>query len=149
MVLAKDIMTRDVITAREDTPISEVARLMTESRISGLPILNKAGALVGIVCESDIIDQGKQLHLPTMINLMGAIVFLESGKKLEQELKKMAGITCRDIMSAPVKTVTPDGTLEEIATLMAENKIHSIPVVEGEELVGIVGKKDIVRAVAR
>ena len=149
MILAKDIMTREVITTGEETPISEAARLMTENHISGLPVLNKGQALVGIVCESDIIDQGKQLHLPTVVNLMGNIVFLESGKKLEKELKKMAGLTCRDIMSAPVKTVAPESTLEEIATLMAENNIHSIPVVAEGKLVGIVGKKDIVRAVAR
>jgi CBS-domain-containing membrane protein len=149
MILAQDIMTREVITVQEETAISEAARLMTENHISGLPVLNNAKTLVGIVCESDIIDQGRQLHLPTVVNLMGAIVFLESSKKLEKELKKMTGLTCRDIMSRPVQTVTAAGTLEEIATLMAEHHIHSIPVVEGEKLVGIVGKKDIVRALAR
>jgi len=149
MISAKDIMTREVLTVSEETPINEAARLMMENHISGLPVLNSAKNLVGIVCESDIIDQGKQLHLPTVVNLMGYIVFLESSRKLEKELKKMAGLTCRDLMSAPVKTVTSDSTLEQIATLMAENKIHSIPVVEGGKLVGIVGKKDIVRALAR
>jgi CBS-domain-containing membrane protein len=149
MILAKDIMTREVITVAEETPISEAARLMTERHISGLPVLNNKQAVVGIVCESDIIDQGKQLHLPTVVNLMGYLVFLESSKKLEKELKKMTGLTCRDIMSAPVKTVSPDSTLEEIATLMAGHNMHSIPVVAGEKLVGIVGKKDIVRALAR
>jgi CBS domain-containing protein len=149
MILAKDIMTREVLTVSEETPINEAARMMMENRISGLPVLNSAKSLVGIVCESDIIDQGKQLHLPTVVNLMGYIVFLESSRKLEKELKKMAGLTCRDLMSAPVKTVTPDSTLEQVATLMAENKIHSIPVVEGGKLAGIVGKKDIVRALAR
>jgi CBS domain-containing protein len=149
MILARDIMTREVITVQEETPISEAARLMTENHISGLPVLNSEKILVGIVCESDIIDQGKQLHLPTVVNLMGYIVFLESSRKLEKELKKMTGLACRDIMSAPVKTVTPDSTLEEIATLMAGHKMHSIPVADGEKLVGIVGKKDIVRALAR
>jgi len=55
----------------------------------------------------------------------------------------MAGLTCRDLMSAPVKTVTSDSTLEQIATLMAENKIHSIPVVEGGKLVGLVGRRTL------
>lgn len=149
MILAKDIMTREVITVKEDTPISEVARIMGEKHISGVPVLSEKQALIGIVCESDIIDQSKQLHLPTVINLMGSIVFLESSKKMEKELKKMAGMTCREIMSAPVKTISPDSPLEAIVTLMAENRIHSIPVVEGGTLVGIVGKKDIVRALAR
>ena len=149
MILAKDIMTAEVVTVGEDTPISEAARLMTERHISGLPVLNRAGELVGIVCESDIVDQGTELHLPTVINLMGYIVFLESSKKLEKELKKKAGLTCRDIMSAPVKTVGPETPLEDIATLMTKAHMHSIPVVAGRSLVGIVGKKDIVRALAR
>jgi CBS-domain-containing membrane protein len=148
MILAQDIMTREVITVQEETSVSEAARLMTENHISGLPVLNSAQNLVGIVCESDIIDQGKQLHLPTVVNLMGYIVFLESSKRLEKELKKMTGLACRDIMSAPVRTVSPDSTLEQIATLMAGHKMHSIPVMAGEKLVGIVGKKDIVRALA-
>jgi CBS domain-containing protein len=149
MVLAQELMTQEVITVTEDTPVSEAARLMTENHISGLPVLNPRQELVGIVCESDIIDQSKQLHLPTVLNLMGNIVFLESGRKLEKELKKMAGLVCRDIMSAPVQTVTPETPMEAIATLMAEQHVHSIPVVEGKTLKGIIGKKDLVRALAR
>jgi CBS domain-containing protein len=149
MVLAKELMTQEVITVTEDTPVSEAARLMTEKHISGLPVLNSRKELVGIVCESDIIDQSKQLHLPTVLNLMGNIVFLESSRKLEKELKKMTGLLCRDIMSAPVQTVAPDAPMEMIATLMADRKVHSIPVVEGKALKGIIGKKDLVRSLAR
>jgi CBS domain-containing protein len=148
MTRAKDIMTPNVITVQEYTPISEVAQILSESRISGVPVLNPQKEMVGIVCESDIIDQTRKFHLPTVINLMGSIVFLESGKKFERELKKMVGLLARDIMSSPVKTVSPNTSVEEIATLMAERHIHSIPVLEGSDLVGIVGKKDIVRSMA-
>jgi CBS domain-containing protein len=148
MIRAKDIMTPNVITVQEYTPISEVAQILSESRISGVPVLNPQKEMVGIVCESDIIDQTRKFHLPTVINLMGSIVFLESGKKFERELKKMVGLLARDIMSSPVKTVSPNTSVEEIATLMAERHIHSIPVLEGSDLVGIVGKKDIVRSMA-
>jgi CBS domain-containing protein len=148
MTQAKDIMTQEVITVKEDTPISEVAQILTDKHISGVPVLNPEQEMIGIVCESDIIDQTKRFHLPTVINLMGYIVFLESGKKIEKELKKMTGLTAADIMTRAVKTVTPETSLEEIATLMAENHVHSIPVLKGKELVGIIGKKDIVRSLA-
>ena len=148
MTQAKDIMTHEVITVKEDTPISEVAQILTDKHISGVPVLNPEKEMVGIVCESDIIDQTKRFHLPTVINLMGYIVFLESGKKIEKELKKMSGLTAADIMTQAVKTVTPKTSLEEIATLMAENRVHSIPVLKGKDLVGIIGKKDIVRSLA-
>jgi CBS domain-containing protein len=146
MIKAKDIMTPNVITVQEYTPISDVAQILSENRISGVPVLNPKREMVGIVCESDIIDQTRKFHLPTVINLMGFIVFLESGKKFEKELKKMIGLLARDIMSSPVKTVTPETSIEDIATLMSENHTHSIPVLEGRTLVGIVGKKDIVRS---
>ncbi len=149
MTQAKDIMTRDVITVTEDRSITEVAQLLTEKHISGVPVLNARQELVGIVCESDIIDQTKRFHIPTVVNLMGYILFLESGKKFEKELKKMMGLVAGDIMTAPVKTVTTETAVEEIATLMAESHVHSIPVMEGPSLVGIVGKKDIVRSLAR
>lgn len=148
MTQAKDIMTREVITVTEDTPITEVAQILTEKHISGLPVLNARKELVGIVCESDIIDQTKRFHLPTVVNLMGYILFLESAKKFEKELKKMIGLVAGDIMTTPVKTITPETAVEEIATIMAEHHIHSIPVMEGQSLVGIVGKKDIVRSLA-
>jgi CBS domain-containing protein len=148
MTQAQDIMTPDVITVMEDTPISEVAQILTEKHISGVPVLNTKHELVGIVCESDIIDQTKRVHLPTVVNLMGYIVFLESGKKFEKELKKMIGLIASDIMTRAVKTVTPETPLEEIATLMAEFHVHSIPVLEGKNLVGMIGKKDIVRSLA-
>lgn len=149
MIQAKDIMTQEVITVKEDTPVSEVAQILTEKHISGVPVLNPEKEMVGIVCESDIIDQTKRFHLPTVINLMGYIVFLESGKKFEKELKKMIGLVATDIMTRTVKTVTPETSLEEIATLMAENRVHSIPVLKGKDLVGIIGKKDIVRSLTK
>ncbi|MBI4768770.1 MAG: CBS domain-containing protein [Deltaproteobacteria bacterium] len=148
MVQAKDIMTKEVITVKETTPVSEVAQILTEKHISGVPVLNPNHEVVGIVCESDIIDQTKRMHLPTVVNLMGYIVFLESGKKFEKELKKMIGLIAADIMTREVKTVTPETSLEEIATLMAEFRVHSIPVLDEKNLVGIIGKKDIVRSLA-
>jgi CBS domain-containing protein len=149
MTQAKDIMTQEVITVKEDTPISEVAQILTEKHISGVPVLNTKEEMVGIVCESDIIDQTKRFHLPTVVNLMGYIVFLESGKKFEKELKKMIGLITADIMTREVKTVSPETSLEEIASLMAEHHVHSIPVLDGKRLVGIIGKKDIVRSLAQ
>jgi CBS domain-containing protein len=149
MPQAKDIMTHDVITVAPDSPVSEVAQILTDRHISGVPVVNDRKELVGIVCESDIIDQTKKFHLPTVVNLMGYILFLESGKKFEKEFKKMIGLTAGDIMTTPVKTVTPETAVEDIATLMSESHVHSIPVLEGKALVGIVGKKDIVRSLTR
>lgn len=149
MKLAKDIMTTKVITVQEYTPIAEVAQTLTDNHISGVPVLNPNKEMVGIVCESDIIDQTKKFNGPPVVNLMGYIVFLESGKKFEKDLKKILGLVAMDIMASPVKTVTPETPVEEIATLMADHHVHSIPVLDGRTLVGMIGKKDIVRSMAQ
>ena len=149
MIQAKDIMTHDVVTIEETTPVSEIAQILNDKRISGVPVLNPMKEVVGIVCESDLIDQTKKFHIPTVVNLMGVIIFLESGKKFEKELKKTLGLVARDIMSSPVESVTPEASIEEIATLMSEHHIHSIPVLRNKVLVGIVGKKDLVQSLVR
>jgi CBS domain-containing protein len=145
MLEAKDIMTRDVITVTEDTPVSEVAKIFFEKRINGVPVVNKEGAVVGVVCNSDLIDQTKRLHIPTVVALSDIVIYLESVKKFKKELEKMAGSTVKDICTRNPVTLTPETSIEDIATIMAEKRVHTLPVVEGGKLVGIVGKMDIIR----
>lgn len=145
MLKAKDIMTRDVITVTEDTPVSEIAKILLEKRINGLPVLNDQGELVGIVSNSDLIDQTKRLHIPTVIALFDAVIYLERVRHFKKELEKMAGSTAKDIYSKNPVTIIPETNVEDIATIMAEKHVHTLPVMEGRKMVGIVGKIDIIR----
>ncbi|MDD2462394.1 MAG: CBS domain-containing protein [Desulfobulbus sp.] len=149
MLKALDIMTKDVVAVNPQTSVRELATLLLEKKISGAPVIDEAGKLVGVVTESDLIFQNKKVHLPTAVAILDAFVFLESPGKMEQELKKIAGAKVGDICSQQLFTVTPETELEEIATLMAEKKIHTLPVLEGEQLVGIIGKSDIIRTIAQ
>jgi CBS domain-containing protein len=144
---AKDIMTREVATVRLDTSVQELARLLVERHINGVPVLDEAGKLVGIVTEGDLIDQNKKLHIPTVLSLLDSVIFLESPKHLERELKKMAGTTVGDICTRDVITIDEDATLEEVATHMADKRINTIPVLRGGELVGVIGRSDVVRSI--
>jgi CBS domain-containing protein len=148
MLKAKDIMTKDVITVKPDTTVEELARLLTENRISGVPVVDDDGKLTGIVTENDLISQNKRLHIPTVIRLFDAFFFIEGLGKVEREIKKMAAYIVADIMTADVVTVNEETPLQEIATIMIEKKIHLLPVLREGKVVGIVGKADIVRAMA-
>ena len=149
MLTAQDIMTREVITVKESATVRELAALLLTSNISGAPVVNEAGDMVGVVTESDLIFQNKKVHMPATFALLDAFVFLERPGKMEQELKKMAGAKVGDICSRDPVSVTPETELEELATLMAEKNIHTLPVMAEGRLVGVIGKSDIIRTIAQ
>ncbi|MDI6801854.1 MAG: CBS domain-containing protein [Thermodesulfovibrionales bacterium] len=149
MVRARDIMTKNVVTVRAATTIEGLARIFIEHKISGAPVVDDNGDLVGIVTENDLISQNKRLHIPTVIRLFDAFIMLESPGRIEKEIKKMAGTTVNDICTRDVVSVTEDALLEDIATVMSEKKIHLIPVVDGRKVKGIIGKEDMIRGIAR
>ena len=146
---AKDIMTKDVLTVSLDTPVKKVAELLADYEISGAPVLDEHDRVIGVVTESDLIEQKKNLHLPTVVTLFEGVLFLERPQKLKREIEKMLGATVKDIYSKKVITINENTTLEDIATIMSEKKVHLLPVLRGDELVGVVGKVDVVRALAK
>ncbi|GAB4539522.1 MAG: CBS domain-containing protein [Thermodesulfovibrionia bacterium] len=145
MLKAKDIMTRDVITIRPDATVEELARLLIEHKISGVPVIDESDRLIGIVTENDLIRQNKRLHIPTIIRLFDAYIVLGSGR-MEDEIKRMVATTVGEICTRDVITVNEDATIEEIATIMSERNVHLIPVLKDGRLVGIIGKADVVGA---
>ena len=149
MLKAKDIMTTDVITVQPSTTIEELSQKLMKHNISGLPVVNDAGDLIGIVTENDLISQNKRLHIPTVMRLFDAFIVLESPGKIEKEMKKMSATTVDDICSKKVITVAEDTSAEEIATIMSEKKVHLIPVVQGKKILGIIGKMDLIKAITK
>ncbi|MDP2279405.1 MAG: CBS domain-containing protein [Nitrospirota bacterium] len=147
MLHAKDIMTKNVTTVRATTTIEELARILMEHKISGVPVVDDNGNLIGIVTENDLINQNRRLHIPTVIRLFDAFIMLESPGKIEKEIKKMTAITVNDIYIKEVITVTEDTPVQDIATIMSEKKVHLIPVVEGKKILGIIGKIDLIKGI--
>ncbi|MEE8329107.1 MAG: CBS domain-containing protein [Thermodesulfovibrionia bacterium] len=146
MLKAKDFMKKNVITIRPEATVEELARLLIEHRISGAPVVDDKKNLIGIVTENDLINQNKRLHIPTVIRLFDAFFVLGSGK-IEEEIKKMTAATVEEICSKKVVSITEETSLEEIATIMSEKKIHLLPVLRDGVVVGIVGKADVVSAI--
>lgn len=147
MLRAKDFMTKDVVAVRPEATVEELARLLIEHKISGVPVVDDKKHLIGIVTENDLISQNKRLHIPTMIRLFDAFIVLGSSK-IEEEIKKMVATTVGEICTKKVVTITEDTPLQEVATIMSEKKIHLLPVLRDKVVVGIIGKADVVEALS-
>ena len=145
MITAKDIMTTDVITISPETEIAQAAKLLLTNRINGVPIVNEAGELVGILCQSDLIIQQKNIPIPSLFTLLDGYIPLTSSKKIDREVEKIAAAKAEDAMTANPVTVSPDTEIEKVAALMVEKSYHTLPVVDAGKLVGIVGKEDVLR----
>ena len=145
MITAKDIMTREVITISPDTEIAQAAKLLLTNRINGVPVINDAGKLVGILCQSDLIIQQKNIPIPSLFTLLDGFISLTSSKKLDKEVEKIAATKVADAMTANPVTVNSDTGIADVATLMVEKSYHTLPVVDAGNLVGILGKEDVLR----
>jgi len=148
MLKARDIMVREVVTVKPQTTVEELARTLIEHHISGAPVVDDSGSIVGIVTENDLIKKEARLHIPTVVRIFDAFVYLESSKRFEDDLKKMVARKVGDICITDVVTVDVDTPVTEVAGIMAERSMHHLPVMEEGRMVGIVGKEDIIRAMS-
>ncbi len=147
MLKAKDIMKTDVITVSPETTVEELGRLLIKNRISGAPVLDTTNKLVGIVTENDLIKQNTRFHIPTLLRLFDAIIPLEGFRSVEDEIKRMSASTVAEICARDVITIDPETSLQDIATIMYEKKIHLLPVMSDEKLVGVIGKIDLIHGI--
>ncbi len=146
---AADIMQPNVVTIKEDASVRELAELLSKKKISGAPVVDDQNRLVGIVSEGDLVLQDADIHFPHYIELLGNIVYLESVKKYEDRLRKVAAASVSEIMTTDVISVQKDTSVHEVATLMTDKKVNRLPVLDGNILVGIVTRADLVRAVSK
>jgi CBS domain-containing protein len=148
MLKAKEIMTKGVITVATSTTVEDLARVLVEHKISGAPVVDDEGDLIGIVTENDLIRKNRKFHIPTIVRLFDAFIMIESNSKIEQEIKEMAAVTVDDIYRKEVVTVSEDTPVDEIATIMSEKDVPLVPVVEGRKIKGIIGKIDIIKGLS-
>jgi len=146
MLTVKEIMTREVCTVREETDIKELAALFVEHNYKTLPVVDADNRLIGIVSQTDLIEQDKPLHIPTVISLFDWVIYLESPKAFSDEVRKVSARKVGEICARDVITCTPDTPVDEVANLMVEHKIHLLPVLDDGRLVGVVARFDLIRS---
>ena len=144
---AADVMTRNVVTITRATPIREAIRLMLAHRVSGLPVVDMAGKVEGILTEGDLLRRSEiatdaPRHWPWLEFLLGP-------GRAASEYARTHGRMCDELMTRDVISVSPETSLAEIVELMERRHIKRVPVIENEVLLGIVSRPDLLAAVAR
>jgi CBS domain-containing protein len=143
---AQDIMTREVATVRPETSVREIAALMMEKNISGVPVVGDNGGLVGIVSEGDLLHRAE---VGTERKHKWWFRFFADSNAAARDYTKAHGLTAHDVMSRYVITVRDDADLRDVADILDSHHIKRVPVVQDGRLVGIISRRDLVRALTQ
>jgi CBS domain-containing protein len=142
---AHQIMTKQVITVTPETPILDAVNIMLQRHVSGLPVVDTAGKLVGVVSEGDFLRRGE---IGTQRKYGRFLRFILGPGKAASDFVQERGRRVSEVMTRDPKTITEDATLDDIVETMEKNHIKRLPVVRGDTLVGIVSRANLVQAVA-
>ncbi len=144
-----DVMSRDPIVVKPETPLNEAVQILAQRRISGLPVVDDAGKLVGIISETDLMWQETGVTPPAYIMFLDSVIYLQNPATYERDLHKALGQTVGEVMSKNSITVSPDKTVREAAKLMQDHNVHRLPVLDSEgQVIGILTRGDVIRAMA-
>lgn len=137
-----DIMQADWPTLVPGQTVEDTIKVFAESGISGAPVVED-GRLVGIITEGDLIFRDAEIKSPGFLDILGGLIPLGNWDEYRREAMKSAGVTVGEVMTREVITVTPDDTLSEAATIMAEERIKILPVTEEGGFRGVITRMDI------
>jgi len=147
MLKAADIMTREVFTVSPETSVDALGRMFVELNKNALPVVDAQGVMLGVVTQTDLVEQDRPLHIPTVISIFDWVFYLDSEKQFRQEVEKITAKTVADICNQQPITCHAETPVAELAQRMVDRKIHMIPVVdETRHVLGVVARLDIIRS---
>lgn len=142
----KDFMTSPVVTVAPDSPIADAAKLMLDHRVSGLPVLDRGGRLVGIVSERDLLRRRCNEPRPQRRHWLQ---LMTECTELGEEPARFRTLTVGDVMTTGPLTVAESTSLEEAGKLLERHRIKRLPVMRGQQVVGVISRADLLRALPR
>ena len=144
-----DVMSRDVITVQPQTPLNQAIQILAERRITGLPVVDDAGKLVGVISETDLMWQETGVTPPAYIMFLDSVIYLQNPTTYERDLHKALGQTVGEVMTTEAIVIKPEKPLQEAAKLMHEKHIRRLPVVDDTgKVLGTLTRGDIIRTMA-
>lgn len=145
-----DVMSHDPILVRAETTLKEAIQILAEKRISGLPVIDDQGKLVGVISETDLMWQETGMTPPAYIMILDSVIYLQNPLVYERDLHKALGQTVGEVMTKKPITISPDKPLKEAAKVFNEKKVHRLPVLNSDgKVVGILTRGDIIREMAK
>src|SRR3954469_8666778 len=148
MATVREYMDDDPATVKLDTSAEDVARLLGEHELHGVPVVNEANRCVGIVTENDLVmaDEEGDLHIPHYVELFGGLIFLEPVRGFERRLRKALAASAKDMMTEDPTPIGPDEDVHAAAKVISESGHNRLPVVEHGLLVGVITRAAGLRA---
>jgi CBS domain-containing protein len=145
-----DVMTPQPVTVTPQTPLQEAVKLLAEKHISGLPVVDESGKLVGVISETDLMWQETGIDPPPYIMILDSVIYLQNPSRHEKMLHKVLGQTVGEVMTDKPISIKSYQSLRDAAHLMHEKNIRRLPVVDDSQgqVVGILTRGDIIRAMA-
>lgn len=144
-IFARDIMNEDPAYCSLDTPIADIFNRFAKEDLSGLLVVDEEKRLFGVITETDLIEQEGNLHVPTVVALFDMVIPIGESR-FEEELTNMQAMKASDLVQDQVTTVNADSTLNEIASIMIDQHVHHLPVLDGDSVVGLICKHDVIKA---
>ena len=146
---AREIMATNVITIKSETTIEEIAHVLTDNNISGVPVVDENNKVIGIVSEKDLLYKDIEPRFPAVVELLGGLIFVKGVKHYNEELRKLVATKAEDVMTKGVITVDGNVEVKKVAEIMIEKDINRLPVVDNGKLIGIISRSDIIRYTAK
>ena len=142
----QDIMTKKVLTVRPETTVREVAEILVSHKLSGVPVVEEDGSLVGIVSEGDLMSKEILPEPPAEFGILGAVIYYNSLREFKDAFSRMAANTAEALMTKKVVTVKAEDDVSDVARIMRDKHIKRVPGLDDEgHLIGIVSRQDIVK----
>lgn len=146
----EEAMTTDPVTVTTDTSVTDVAKIMVDRGIGGVPVVNEQGELVGIVTEGDLIVQDEDVKFPSFVHFMDWYLFSPGAlHRFDDKFRKVVAATVGDVMTEDVVTVESDDSVHDVANVMAKKNLKRFPVIKDGALVGMITMADIVKLISR
>lgn len=148
---ASEIMSSPAITITPETSIQSLTRLMREKQISGLPVVDADGELLGVVTELNLIARNAPVHEPHYLAVLSGLLplGLTQYRDYKQQLRQVLATTAEQLMTTDIESVTPATELEDLVRLMAHPETILLPVLEANRVVGVVTRTDVVRLIEK
>jgi CBS domain-containing protein len=140
----RDIMSSPVTTVSPSASVADLARIMLEEHVGGVPVVDDRGVVVGIVTETDLVAKHARVHLPSYFSILGYEIPFGTGHT-DDDFRRALAVSAQDLMTKDVVVIGPDSSVDDVATMMVEQHVNPVPVLDKGRLVGIVSRTDIVR----